>query len=59
MKRNLFIAISLSIMILLLLLISGNSTPRDLDERAREALKYSRENGSIACWWTMADIQVE
>ena len=45
MKRNLFIAISLSIMILLLLLISGNSTPRDLDERAREALKYCRENG--------------
>ncbi len=42
MKRNLFIAISLSIMILLLFLIIGHSTPKDLDEIADDntLIKY-------------------
>ncbi len=45
MKRILLTAISIGAMLLLLFLITGNSVPRDLDERAEEALEYCRENG--------------
>lgn len=55
MKRNLFIAIFLSIMILLLFLIIGNSTPKDLDERAEEALEYCKENGYSTDYCLLVD----
>ena len=45
--------------LLLLFLIIGHATPKDLDERAEEALEYCKETGtalSIVCWWTMAGI---
>ena len=45
MKRILLTAILVGAMLLLLFLITGNFAPGDLDERAREALKYCRENG--------------
>ena len=35
----------LFIFLLLLFLITGQSTPKDLDERAEEALEYCKENG--------------
>ena len=45
MKRTLLIVALSSAFLLLLFHITGNSTPRDLDERAEEALEYCRENG--------------
>ena len=45
MKRILLAAISLATLLLLLFLITGQSTPKDLDERAEEALEYCKENG--------------
>lgn len=62
MKRTLLTAISIATQLLLLFLIIGHSAPKDLDERADEALKYCKENGyarSIACLWTMADTLAE
>ena len=44
-KRILLTAISIAAMRFLLFLIIGNSTPKDLDERAEEALEYCMENG--------------
>lgn len=45
MKRILLAAISLATLLLLLPLITGLSTPKDLDERAEEALEYCKKNG--------------
>ena len=45
MKRVLLTAISLATMLLLLFLITGQLTPKDLDERAEEALEYCNKNG--------------
>ena len=45
MKRILLTAISIASLLLLLFLITGHSTPKDLDERAEEALEYCKENG--------------
>ena len=45
MKRILLTAISIAAILLLLSLITGHSTPKDLDERAEEAFEYCKENG--------------
>lgn len=45
MKRILLTAISIGATLLLLFLITGQLTPKDLDERAEEALEYCKENG--------------
>lgn len=45
MKRILLTAISIAALLLLLSLITGHSNPKDLEERADEALEYSKENG--------------
>ena len=45
MKRIFLIFIISSTFLLLLFLIIGHSVPRDLDERAEEALEYCGENG--------------
>ena len=44
-KRILLTAIFIGVQLLLLFLIIGNSIPRDLNERAKEALEYCNENG--------------
>ena len=45
-NQHLFkISVTLTIFVLLLFLIIGHSAPRDLDERAEEALEYCGENG--------------
>ena len=45
MKRILLTTISMAAMLLLLSLITGQLTPKDLDERAEEALEYCNKNG--------------
>lgn len=45
MKRILLTAIFIGVQLLLLFLIIGNSIPRDLNERAEEALEYCNKNG--------------
>ena len=45
MKRILLTAISIAALLLLLFLITGQLTPKDLDERAEEALEYCNKNG--------------
>ena len=45
MKRIFLIFILSSTFPLLLFLAIGHSVPRDLDERAEEALEYCEENG--------------
>lgn len=55
MKRPLFIFTSLAASLLLLFLITGNSVPRDLDERAEEALEYCRENGYSTDYCLLVD----
>ena len=35
----------MAVSLLLLFLITGQSTPKDLDERAKEAMEYCKENG--------------
>ena len=45
MKRIILTAISIVTLLLLLFLITGYSTPKDLDERAEEALEYCNKNG--------------
>ena len=44
-ERILLTTISIAAFLLLLFLITGNSTPKDLDEKAAEALEYCMENG--------------
>ena len=45
MNRILLISTLSVVYLLLLFLITGQSTPKDLDERAEEALEYCKENG--------------
>ena len=44
-KRILLTAISLATFLLPLFLITGHSTPKDLDERTAEAFEYCKEYG--------------
>lgn len=55
MKRILLAAISLATLLLLLFLITGQSTPKDLDERAEEALEYCKENGYCTDYCLLVD----
>ncbi len=55
MKRILLISILLSVSLLFLFLITGNYVPRDLDERAEEALEYCRENGYSTDYCLLVD----
>ena len=43
--KTIFILVFSALFLLLLFLITGHSKPRDLDERAEEALEYCKENG--------------
>ena len=45
----------LFIFLLLLFLITGQSTPKDLDERAEEALEYCKENGYSTDYCLLVD----
>ena len=54
-KRILLTAISLAAMLFLLSLITGHSTPKDLDERAEEALEYCKENGYSTDYCLLVD----
>ena len=44
-KRYLNISTIIAVSLILLFLITGHSTPNDLDERAEEALEYCNKNG--------------
>ena len=55
MKRILLTAILVGAMLLLLFLITGNSAPGDLDERAEEALEYCKENGYSTDYCLLVD----
>lgn len=55
MKRILLISILLSVSLLFLFLITGNYVPRDLDERAEEALGYCKENGYSTDYCLLVD----
>ena len=55
MKRILLVAISIGVILLLLFLITGNSTPKDLDERAEEALEYCMEQGYSTDYCLLVD----
>ena len=55
MKRILFTAISLAALLFLLSLITGHSTPKDLDDRAEEALEYCKENGYSTDYCLLVD----
>ena len=53
--KVLFILISSALFLLLLILITGHSTPKDLDERAEEALEYCKENGYSTDYCLLVD----
>ena len=55
MKRILLTTISMAAMLLLLSLITGLSTPKDLDERADKALEYCKENGYSTDYCLLVD----
>ena len=55
MKRILLTAISIAALLLLLFLITGHSTPKDLDERAAEAFEYCKENGYSTDYCLLVD----
>ena len=55
MKRILLTAISIATLLLLLSLITGHSTPKDLDERAAEAFEYCKENGYSTDYCLLVD----
>ena len=55
MKRIIFTAISIVTLLLLLFLITGYSTPKDLDERAEEALEYCNKNGYSTDYCLLVD----
>ena len=55
MKRILLTAISIAALLLLLFLITGHSTPKDLDERADKALEYCKENGYSTDYCLLVD----
>lgn len=58
MKRILLIAISIGVLLLLLFLIIGHSAPKDLDERAGEALEYCKENGYSTEYCMLVDLNL-
>lgn len=55
MKEILLTAISIASLLLLLFLITGNSVPKDLDERAVEAFEYCKENGYSTDYCLLVD----
>ena len=55
MKRIILTAISIVTLLLLLFLITGYSTPKDLDERAEEALEYCNKNGYSTDYCLLVD----
>ena len=55
MKRILFTVVAVGIFLLLLSIIIGHSTPKDLDERAEEALEYCKENGYSTDYCLLVD----
>ena len=55
MKRILLTVIFRGVLLLLLSLITGHSTPKDLDERAEEALDYCKENGYSTDYCLLVD----
>lgn len=55
MNRILLISTLSVVCLLLLFLIIGNSTPKDLDERAEEALEYCKENGYSTDYCLLVD----
>ena len=55
MKRILLTAIFIGVLLLLLLLVTGNSVPRDLNERAKEALEYCKEYGYSTDYCLLVD----
>ena len=56
MIKIILIVTTLSVAFLFLLFfITGNSTPRDLDERAEEALEYCKENGYSTDYCLLVD----
>ena len=55
MKRILLTAIFIGVLLLLLLLVTGNSVPRDLNERAKEALEYCQEYGYSTDYCLLVD----
>ena len=54
-KRYLYISTITAVSLLLLSLIIGHSTPKDLDERAEEALEYCKENGYSTDYCLLVD----
>lgn len=54
-KRYLNISTIMAVSLLLLFLIIGYSTPKDLDERAEEALEYCKENGYSTDYCLLVD----
>ena len=54
-KRIILTTVSIGTILLLLFLITGNSTPKDLDERAEEALEYCKENGYSTDYCLLVD----
>ena len=54
-KRYLNISTIMAVSLLLLFLITGNSVPKDLDERAEEALEYCKENGYSTDYCLLVD----
>ena len=55
MKRILLTAISIGATLLLLFFLTGHSTPKDLDERAEEALEYCEKNGYSTDYCMLVD----
>lgn len=55
MKRIILTAISLAALLLLLFLITGHSIPKNLDEKAEEALDYCKENGYSTDYCLLVD----
>lgn len=55
MNRTLQMSIFVALILFLLFLIIGNSTPKDLDERAEEALNYCKENGYSTDYCMLVD----
>ena len=51
MNRILLISTLSVVYLLLLFLITGHSTPKDLDERAEEAFEYCKGNGYSTDYW--------
>ena len=53
--KTIFILVFSALFLLLLFLITGHSKPRDLDERADEALEYCKKNGYSTDYCMLVD----